>query len=134
LGILIRLIQYWTENPRERVLRIKKRETHRGPWDTTGIVKKYPFWILMGITVPGGVVRYWGIHFEIPGTVSRPDEEFIVATALQFFKGDFNPEFFNYPTLYMYLPWSVPPLFSGHLGIRNESGRSRSTDQIPGSV
>lgn len=52
-------------------------------------------------------VRLYGISFGLPHTRCRPDEEEIIFTALQFFSGDLNPHFFNYPTLYMYLLFGI---------------------------
>jgi hypothetical protein len=74
---------------------------------------------LLVILFLGAIVRYWGITFGLPETFSRPDEEVIVNTSLKFFQGDFNPEFFRYPTLYMYLLFAV---FKIYLLFQNMKG------------
>ncbi len=74
---------------------------------------------LLVVLFLGAIVRYWGITFGLPGTFSRPDEEVIVNTSLKFFQVDFNPEFFRYPTLYMYLLYAV---FKIYLFFQNMKG------------
>jgi 4-amino-4-deoxy-L-arabinose transferase-like glycosyltransferase len=60
-------------------------------------------WALPVIFIIAIAVRFWGINFGLPQTECRPDETAIVSRAVGFFTGDFNPHFFIYPTLYMYL-------------------------------
>jgi hypothetical protein len=74
---------------------------------------------LLVVLFLGAIVRYWGIMFGLPESFCRPDEEIIVNTTLKFFQGDFNPDFFRYPTLYMYLLYAV---FKMYLFIQNASG------------
>jgi 4-amino-4-deoxy-L-arabinose transferase-like glycosyltransferase len=64
-------------------------------------------WILPVILLLGAIVRLWGINFGLPHTECRPDETAIISRSLQFFSGDFNPHFFTYPTLYLYLLFGV---------------------------
>jgi len=59
--------------------------------------------ILLILLVISSIVRFWGINFGLPGTECRPDESTIIQISLQFFRGDFNPYFFKYPSFYMYL-------------------------------
>lgn len=48
-------------------------------------------------------VRFWGIDFGLPHPACRPDETQVATVALGFFTApDYNPHFFNYPTLHMY--------------------------------
>jgi Dolichyl-phosphate-mannose-protein mannosyltransferase len=62
-----------------------------------------PTAILPALLVLGAIVRLWGIRFGLPHPMTRPDEEFIVSMALRFFSGDFNPHFFEWPSLYFYI-------------------------------
>jgi 4-amino-4-deoxy-L-arabinose transferase-like glycosyltransferase len=48
-------------------------------------------------------VRLYGLTFGLPFVHARPDELLVVAKALGFFTSDFNPRFFDYPSLYFYL-------------------------------
>lgn len=47
-------------------------------------------------------VRLWGLDFGLPNTQCRPDENLPALLALGFLRGDPNPHFFNWPSLYMY--------------------------------
>jgi hypothetical protein len=71
---------------------------------------------LAAIMCLGAAVRFWGIRFGLPHTASRPDEEFVVAVALGFFSGDYNPHFFQWPSLFFYLAHGVAWL--GYLASR----------------
>ena len=62
---------------------------------------------LLGIFLLACGVRFYGINFGLPNTLCRPDEEYLIMIALRFFSGDFNPHFFNYPTLYLYLLFGI---------------------------
>jgi len=62
-----------------------------------------PTALLAALLVLGAAVRLWGIGFGLPHPMTRPDEEFIVSVALRFFSGDFNPHFFEWPSLYFYV-------------------------------
>ena len=72
--------------------------------------------ILLLILVIAAVVRYWAIDFGLPQPDCRLDEKVIIKIALGFFSGDFNPHFFNYPTLYMYFLFG---LYTCYFGLRN---------------
>ena len=62
-----------------------------------------PTVILVTLLIFGAALRLWGIGFGLPHPMTRPDEEFIVSVALRFFSGDFNPHFFEWPSLYFYV-------------------------------
>lgn len=49
------------------------------------------------------LLRVWGSAFGLPHTFARPDEEAAVATALRFFGRHFDPQFYHWPSLFMYL-------------------------------
>ncbi len=57
--------------------------------------------LLLGILSTAALVRLWGIGFGLPHPLCRPDEDAITSVAARFFRGDFNPHFFNYPALFM---------------------------------
>jgi 4-amino-4-deoxy-L-arabinose transferase-like glycosyltransferase len=59
--------------------------------------------VLLLVLLAGLALRVWGIRFGFPHPMTRPDEEFIVGVALGFFSGDFNPHFFEWPSLYFYV-------------------------------
>lgn len=49
------------------------------------------------------VLRVWGIAFGLPLLETRPDELTSISIALDVLSGDFNPHFFVYPSLHIYL-------------------------------
>jgi hypothetical protein len=60
-------------------------------------------WFLLGpILLLALALRLWGIDFGLPNIYSRPDETTLVHRALAIGAGDFNPHFFNYPSLQFY--------------------------------
>ena len=72
-------------------------------------INKHAVWLLAGILLLAAALRFWGLDTGLPN-MSRPDEQNIsrpvVQTVLQsFFNGhpSLNPEFFIYPSLYMYM-------------------------------
>ncbi len=70
--------------------------------------RKKEFLLLFAILFFALLVRLWGINFGLPyGVYFRPDEYIIVNFALSFGKGDFNPRWFMYPTLQMYLTFAL---------------------------
>lgn len=48
-------------------------------------------------------LRVWGISFGLPHTLTRPDEEATVATSLRFFGRHLDPQFYHWPSLFMYV-------------------------------
>ena len=60
-------------------------------------------WLLLPVLVIAVGVRLWGLGFGLPHPMTRPDEEFLISVALRFFAGDFNPHFFEWPSLYFYV-------------------------------
>ena len=65
--------------------------------------RRPPAFVLPLIVILGAALRVWGIRFGLPHPMTRPDEEFIVSVALRFFSGDYNPHFFEWPSLYFYI-------------------------------
>jgi len=50
------------------------------------------------------VARVWGVRFGLPDYVYHPDEHALVERATAILRtGDYNPHWFNYPTLYIYI-------------------------------
>jgi len=49
------------------------------------------------------ILRVLGLRFGLPHTLARPDEDATVAIALKFFTRSFNPGFFDWPSLFMYV-------------------------------
>jgi Dolichyl-phosphate-mannose-protein mannosyltransferase len=63
-------------------------------------------------------LREWGLAFGLPYTFARPDEEATVSTALRFFGRHLDPQFFDWPPLFMY---AVTAAFIAYFNL----GRSR---------
>jgi 4-amino-4-deoxy-L-arabinose transferase-like glycosyltransferase len=59
-------------------------------------------YLLIFILLCAAMVRIWGIGFGLPNTNCRPDEEQIVDIVKSPLH-NFNPEAFNYPSLYKYI-------------------------------
>lgn len=57
---------------------------------------------LIAILFVAGLARFWAIDFCLPAPICRPDEEAVASLATRFFARDFNPHFFDWPTLFMY--------------------------------
>jgi hypothetical protein len=58
------------------------------------------------------IARYWAIDFCLPSTLCRPDEEAVAAVSTFFFTRHFNPNFFDWPSLFMYeVTLALVPLF-----------------------
>jgi len=58
---------------------------------------------LLALGVLAGTLRLWGIGFDLPILYHR-DEAKYVSIPLKILKtGDFNPHFFNYPSLFFYI-------------------------------
>ena len=67
---------------------------------------------LVAILAIAAAVRYWAIAFCLPNQLCRPDEEAVVAVAIGIFGRNFNPGFFDWPTLFMYVTAaSLVPFF-----------------------
>jgi len=65
----------------------------------------------VAIVAAGLAVRFWGLKFGLPVVYSRPDELLLIGVVIGFFRGDPNPHFFEYPTLYLYVLAGVYCLF-----------------------
>jgi hypothetical protein len=57
---------------------------------------------LAAILAVAGLARFWAIDYCLPAPICRPDEEAVVNIVTQVFARDFNPDFFDWPTLFMY--------------------------------
>jgi 4-amino-4-deoxy-L-arabinose transferase-like glycosyltransferase len=64
--------------------------------------RQHAVW-LGAILALAAILRLWGLQFGLPHTLARPDEDATVAIALKFFSRSFNPGFFDWPSLFMYL-------------------------------
>ncbi len=67
--------------------------------------------LLAGLVALGLAVRFWGLEFGLPVVYARPDELLLIGVVVGFFRGDPNPHFFEYPTLYLYFLAGVYCLF-----------------------
>ena len=60
-------------------------------------------WGLYAAVAVAVALRVWGLSFGMPHPEARPDESVLIALALDVLRGDLNPEFFNYPSLFIYV-------------------------------
>ncbi|MGA3086261.1 MAG: hypothetical protein ABSE95_15935 [Thermodesulfobacteriota bacterium] len=100
-GILMGLLDYlwcWLKTVHKKKINLSLHLKIRPIQFGKDLIKKIEYKLLL-VLLLGAIVRYWGITFGLPETFCRPDEEIIIKTSLKFFRGDFNPEFFRYPTL-----------------------------------
>ena len=58
---------------------------------------------IIAVLSAAAVLRTWGITFGLPHTLTRPDEEAVISIALRFFRRTLNPDFFDWPSLFMYV-------------------------------
>jgi hypothetical protein len=54
---------------------------------------------ILGVAI---VLRFWGLGFGLPHTLTRPDEEAVFSIAARVLTGQLNPGFFDWPALYIY--------------------------------
>jgi hypothetical protein len=59
--------------------------------------------VLAGVLIAGAAVRFWGLQFGLPHTLAQADESLVARTAVDVARGHFNPGFFNYPSLFIYV-------------------------------
>ena len=64
--------------------------------------------------VPRTIVYHWGLPDATHCFSYHPDEIMLLMPSFGFSQGDWNPHFFNYGTLYIYLV-GIPAVLSGHL-------------------
>jgi Dolichyl-phosphate-mannose-protein mannosyltransferase len=84
-------------------------------------------WVFGMIVILAALARFAGMGFGLPLVNCRPDEETLIARSIGFFSGDFNPHFFSYPSLLMYLNYGLYRIY-GLLGLA--SGRFTSSGQV----
>ncbi|HEX7140352.1 MAG TPA: phospholipid carrier-dependent glycosyltransferase, partial [Vicinamibacterales bacterium] len=68
---------------------------------------------LAAITVLAAALRVWGLRFGLPDVMARPDEEAITTIAARFVLIGPNPNFFDYPTLFMHVVASIERFWPG---------------------
>src|SRR6266576_6003016 len=59
--------------------------------------------LLAVILFIGSVLRIWGIWFGLPYPEARPDETALISLALPMTYSGFNPHFFHWPSLEIYV-------------------------------
>ncbi len=90
-------------------------------------MKKRISLVLLGvILLISLILNLWGISYGLPQKYS-PDEGRIVNHALAFGLGDFNPHYFNYPGLSMYLLFI---LYGGYYALGSLSGLFASSSEF----
>ncbi len=74
-------------------------------------------------------MRLWGIGFGLPNEHARPDERHLIGFTPDPRGNRLNPGFFNYPSLYLYLLFTLYVLYfviglgTGHFTAVKDSGR-----------
>jgi len=58
---------------------------------------------LAAIVALAAVARFWGLAFGMPHVQARPDELILSDISRTLLRGDPNPHFFDYPSLFMYV-------------------------------
>ncbi len=91
-----------------------------------------------GVCLVALFLRLWGLSFDLP-YLYHPDEYPYVAIALNILKtGDYNPHFFNYPSLFFYvlaaayIPYFL--LYASRGMLRNLDGLTLPMEVIPRDV
>lgn len=67
--------------------------------------------LLLAIVAVAAVARFWGLGFGLPHTDVRPDENFVILVPRAFLAGNFRPQFYDYPWLYM---WVLTVVYVGY--------------------
>ena len=99
---------YWPTHPSVRSslnhATILKRDLPTPTDDAGAVSSRWRLIVLAAILAAAAVLRFWGLGFGLPNTVTRPDENTVVGTAARFtIRRSLDPGFFSYPTLYMYV-------------------------------
>lgn len=58
--------------------------------------------IIISILILSTFMRFTGFLYGLPD-YPDPDEPVVISKAVNIFKGDLNPHFFNYPSLFLYI-------------------------------
>jgi len=101
--------------------------------------RKYSYLLdLLALAALSGALRLWGIGFDLPNLYHR-DEAKYVSIPLKILKsGDYNPHFFNYPSLFFYvlsLVYIIYFLFMASRGrLSNLGGLTLPQEVMPGVV
>ncbi len=75
---------------------------------------------LGAVVALGATVRFWGLRFGLPLVNARPDELIISDRAITMIRnGTLNPEFFDYPSLYLY---ATAALYLGYFAVGRVAG------------
>jgi len=80
-----------------------------------------PILAIAAITAIAAALRFWGIAFGLPQTFTRPDEETIASVTGRLLRAGPNPEFFRYPTLFMYVMAAIDRVRFGRVNVIDES-------------
>jgi hypothetical protein len=96
-------------------------EPARDPDTTTRGRRRVIVLAIMAITIAAAALRYWGLRFGLPQTLTRPDEETIASVTGRIARGSANPQFFRYPTLFMYVMALIDRIWLGSPGRVDEA-------------
>src|SRR5262249_14245950 len=68
---------------------------------------------VLALAALAAALRFWALGFGLPQPMTRPDEEAIRTVAARIVLRSPNPQFFDYPTLFMYLVAAVEKIWPG---------------------
>ena len=68
---------------------------------------------LVCVLLVGAGMRMWGVGFGLPLTRAQADESLVARTSVEIARGNLDPGFFNYPTLFMYTTGAVYRAYCG---------------------
>ena len=77
------------------------------PTDTRGFTDRRARLGLVLALLAAGLLRFWALPHGVPFSVQVDEPEVMVRAVRMMKTGDFNPHFYDYPTLYMYLQAAV---------------------------
>ena len=71
-------------------------------WRIPAIVNPTRFGLALAL-IAAALLRFWALRQGVPFSVQVDEPEVLLRAVRMMKTSDFNPHFFDYPTLYMYL-------------------------------
>jgi 4-amino-4-deoxy-L-arabinose transferase-like glycosyltransferase len=91
----------------------------------------YGILALLAITALAAALRLWAVGWGLP-YVDHPDEPEVARAALRMVQhGDWNPRFYDYPSLYLY---ALRIVFDGHWRYEHAVGTYTALAQLPTTI
>ena len=68
------------------------------------LAQKYEYVVdVIGLVLLSSTLRLWGIGFDLPNLYHRDEAKYVTIPLKILKTGDYNPHFFNYPSLFFYV-------------------------------